>query len=195
MRRIERVLWVTGIVLLAVWGAVRAHGAWSQRRDVAAFDAAFGGAAVDTSQWSASRKQHYEEALTHDPGPAIGVLSIASVGLTVAVLEGTGELTLDRGAGHIEGTPSPGADGNVGIAGHRDGFFRVLKDVRRGDVVELRAPAGTTAYVVEELRVVSPEDVSVLAPTAVPSLTLVTCYPFYFVGPAPQRYVVRAVRR
>jgi sortase A len=76
----------------------------------------------------------------------------------------------------------------------RDGFFRGLKDVRTGDVVELRTSSGTADYVVEEVRVVPPEDTSVLERTAVPSLTLVTCYPFYFVGPAPQRYIVRAVR-
>jgi len=191
MRRIERSLWIVGIILLTVWGAVRAHGGWSARRDVAAFAAA----AVDTSLWSASRKRHYAEALARDPGPTLGVLSIARVGLEVPILEGTGELTLDRGAGHIEGTPSPGSEGNVGIAGHRDGFFRVLEKVRAGDVIELRTPMGATSYVVEDLRVVSPEEVEVLAPTGVPSLTLVTCYPFYFVGPAPQRYVVRAVRR
>jgi sortase A len=204
MRRVERVLWMAGIVLLTVWGALRAQGSWSARRDVARFDAALGAPAasadwaaapdVDTSQWSASRRRHYEESLARDPGPALAVLSIASVGLEVPVLEGTCKLTLERGSGHIEGTPAPGREGNVGIAGHRDGFFRALKGVRLGDVVELRTPAETVRYVVEDLRIVAPDDVSVLAPTAAPTLTLVTCYPFYFVGPAPQRYIVRAVR-
>jgi sortase A len=145
--------------------------------------------------WSDSRVRHYRESLDRDAGPAIGVLRIAKIGLTVPILDGTDELTLDRGVGHIEGTDLPGGRGNVGIAGHRDGFFRGLKDVGVGDVVELRTPTGALTYAVSDVRIVNPDELSVLEPTGEPSITLVTCYPFYFVGAAPQRYVVRAIRR
>jgi sortase A len=205
-RRAEIALWSSGLALLALWGAARAYGGWSARHEIRRFNDAVAVAAapqagsaaaqaVDTSRWSETRRRRYEEVLPPAPGSAIAVMRIESVGLLVPVLEGTDELTLDRAAGHIEGTPGPGAGGNVGIAGHRDGFFRGLKDVAQGDVIQLRTPAETIDYVVTELRVVAPDDVSVLAPTGAPSLTLVTCYPFYFVGSAPLRYVVRAVRR
>jgi len=204
-RRYELALWTVGLVLLAFWGAMRGYGGWSAHREVLRFDEAVAHpraaivpaltTAVDTSLWSASRRQRYEAVPAPASGSAIAVLRIGSIGLEVPVLEGTDELTLDRAAGHIEGTPGPGTDGNVGIAGHRDGFFRGLKDLDRGDLIEVRTPEGTTEYVVSELRVVEPDDVSVLGPTNSPSLTLVTCYPFYFVGPAPQRFVARAVRR
>jgi sortase A len=95
--------------------------------------------------------------------------------------------------GHIEDTAPPGTDGNTGIAGHRDGFFRVLKDITEGDTIELQTLAGRETYRVERTWIVEPEDVSVLDPTPSRSLTLVTCYPFYFVGSAPQRFIVRAV--
>jgi sortase A len=114
--------------------------------------------------------------------------------LEVPVLEGTDEPALDRGAGHIEDTALPGTDGNSGIAGHRDGFFRVLKDVTAGDTVELETLSGVQIYRVDRTWIVTPQDVSVLDPTPSPALTLVTCYPFYFVGAAPQRFIVRATR-
>ena len=89
----------------------------------------------------------------------------------------------------------PGAQGNLGIAGHRDGFFRGLKDIAPGDTLELETTAGREFYVVDDIRIVGPEEVSVLAGTPNQTITLVTCYPFYFVGSAPQRYIVRAVQR
>ena len=84
--------------------------------------------------------------------------------------------------------------GNIGIAAHRDGFFRVLKDVVTGDTLEIETPQRTMSYRVERQWIVAPEDASVLDPTASPAVTLVTCYPFYFIGAAPQRFIVRAVR-
>ncbi len=110
------------------------------------------------------------------------------------MLPGTDDRTLDRGVGHIEDTAQPGTDGNLGIAGHRDGFFRGLKDITPGDLMELDTLQGTDVYRVERTWVVSPEEVSVLDPTSTPAITLVTCYPFYFVGSAPDRFIVRAVR-
>ncbi len=110
------------------------------------------------------------------------------------MLPGTDDFVLDRAVGYIEDTALPGTDGNSGIAGHRDGFFRGLKDIAVGDSIELETLTGRETYHVERTWIVNPEDVSVLDPTPVRSLTLVTCYPFYFVGSAPQRFIVRAVR-
>jgi sortase A len=101
---------------------------------------------------------------------------------------------LRLGAGHIEGTPLPGEAGNSAIAGHRDTFFRELKDVRRDDDIQLQTATGLFHYQVDWAKVVAPDEVSVLAPSTVSSLTLVTCYPFYMVGPATKRFVVRAHR-
>ena len=99
---------------------------------------------------------------------------------------------LRRGVGHIEGTPFPGEAGNSGIAGHRDTFFRGLKDVHPKDHIQLLTMAGVVPYQVEWVKIVAPDDVSVLAPSSDSTLTLVTCYPFYLVGPAPKRFVVHA---
>src|SRR5262249_58063415 len=118
--------------------------------------------------------------------PPLAVLRIQRLGLEVPVLEGTDEWTLDRAVGHIEGTAGPGDAGHVGIAGHRDGFFRVLKDVATGDVLELALRKGVRRFRVERLVIVGPDDAEVIAPAARSLVTLVTCYPFYFVGPAPQ---------
>jgi sortase A len=150
---------------------------------------------VDQSRWDARRIRAYTRALTRPARPPLAVLRIPRLGLEVPVLEGTGEWTLDRAVGHIEGTARPGRAGNVGIAGHRDGFFRALKDVAEGDVIELVVPGGVQRYRVDRLAVVGPREVRVLAPTRSPRLTLVTCYPFYFVGPAPRRYIVQATAR
>jgi sortase A len=127
------------------------------------------------------------------PAPApLAVLRVPKIRLEVAVLPGTDDFTLNRAVGHIEDTAMPGTDGNSGIAGHRDGFFRGLKDVGLGDAIELETLHGKEVYHVERVWVVYPQEVSVLDATPTRSLTLVTCYPFYHVGPAPQRYIVRA---
>jgi sortase A len=110
----------------------------------------------------------------------------------VPVLEGTDDLILNRGVGLIAGTARPGDEGNIGIAGHRDGFFRGLKDVGPGDRIELAEEGKTETFVIDNIVIVDPKDVSILARRERPSLTLVTCYPFYFIGSAPQRYIVQA---
>lgn len=112
--------------------------------------------------------------------------------LEVPVLEGTDDFTLNRAVGHIEGTAEPGQNGNVGIAGHRDGFFRGLKDIQVGDAIEVITQTATSHYLVDEILIVSPQDVSVLRRRSRASLTLVTCYPFYFVGSAPKRFIIHA---
>jgi len=122
----------------------------------------------------------------------MALLRIPRSQLEVAILEGTDDLSLNRAVGHIAGTARPGDSGNIGIAGHRDGFFRGLKDVSTGDTIEIMTQRGETTYVIDQITIVNPTDVSVLAPRARSSVTLVTCYPFYFVGSAPQRYIVQA---
>jgi sortase A len=122
----------------------------------------------------------------------IGRLEVPRLHLSVAVAEGTDTTTLRRAVGHIPGTALPGQPGNVGLAGHRDTFFRSLKDVRVKDEVQLSTTNGNFNYEVASLRVVEPDDVGVLAPSGENVLTLVTCYPFYYVGPAPKRWIVRA---
>ena len=146
---------------------------------------------TDSSLWSAQRTKLYQ-ATAGRSTEALAVLRIPRLHLEAPVLEGTDKLTLNRGVGRIAGTSRPGQGGNVGIAGHRDGFFRPLKDVSAGDLIELVTASGTDTYAVDRVRITSPADVSVLGPKAQPSLTLVTCYPFYFVGPAPKRYIVEA---
>ena len=125
-------------------------------------------------------------------GDVLGRIDIPRLGVSVAVLQGTKSRMLRLGAGHIEGTPLPGEPGNSGIAGHRDTFFRELKDVRANDEIQLQTATGLLRYQVDWVKVVAPDDVSVLAPSTEPALTLVTCYPFYFIGPAPKRFVVHA---
>jgi sortase A len=125
-------------------------------------------------------------------GDLLGRLEIPRLGLRVAVLEGTTSHTLRLGAGHIDGTAVPGAPGNIGIAAHRDTFFRSLKDIRKDDQIQIQTTSGLTVYQVDWTRIVSPADVAVLAPSTQSALTLVTCYPFYYVGSAPQRFIVHA---
>lgn len=152
-------------------------------------------AAPDQSLWSDSRKRQYELARQANGGPPVAVLSIDHLGIEVPVYDGTSEDILNRGVGRIEGTARVDHDGNLGIAGHRDSFFRPLKDIEIGDMMELQTGDGTVTYAVSSIEIVEPEDVFVLAPTAERTLTLVTCYPFYYVGHAPKRYIVKATAK
>ena len=113
--------------------------------------------------------------------------------LVAAISPAPGDLVLDLAAGRIEETALPGTVGNVGIAAHRDGFFRVLKDIKAGDALVLETPVATEQYRVEWIKITTPEDVSVIDPTPGRAVTLVGCFPFYHVGAAPQRFIVRAV--
>jgi sortase A len=147
---------------------------------------------ADFSLWSEKRIQGYKESLVKNVDPPLAILRVGRIHLEVPMFDGTDDLILNRGVGRIVGTARVGTNGNVGIAGHRDGFFRGLKDVRVGDTMDLVTPSSTETYVVDKIQIVDPKDVSVLRPAKVPSLTLVTCYPFYFIGSAPQRYIVHA---
>lgn len=129
----------------------------------------------------------------HPPrGSDVALLTIPRLGVSSLVVEGAGERELRLGPGHMTGTSLPGEGGNIGIAGHRDSFFRPLRLIRRGDQIELSTTERAFHYHVVSTRIVSPEDVSVLRPNGTESLTLITCYPFHFVGAAPQRFIVRA---
>jgi sortase A len=125
-------------------------------------------------------------------GMPIGKLEIPRLNLSVIVLEGVGDGILEKGAGHIPETALPGRVGNVGIAAHRDTFFRPLRTIQSNDLIRLTTPEGIFDYTVEWVRIVKPSAVEVLQPTNGPTLTLVTCYPFYYVGSAPERFIVRA---
>ena len=127
-------------------------------------------------------------------GDLVGRLEISRLGLSAIVMEGVGRTTLRRAIGHIPGTALPGQPGNVGISGHRDSFFRPLRNIRQDDTITVTTPLGEYRYRVVSTRIVSPHDVGVLDPGETEMLTLVTCYPFYFVGSAPDRFIVRAER-
>ncbi len=147
---------------------------------------------IDFNLWSDKRIAANKESLAQHFDKPLAVLRIDKIHLEAPVLEGTDDLTLDRGVGRIQGTSLPGEAGNIGIAGHRDGFFRGLKDVQLGDMMVLETQQRTDTYVIDKVEIVTPDDTSVLRSTPVPSVTLVTCYPFYFIGSAPQRYIVHA---
>ena len=204
-RRIEKVLLVAGALLLGVYLAALLHGVILSRIALWRFQSAHKASAspvtgvlaatnenVDTSLWSGKRIEAYKESLVTKLDSPVGVLRIPKLNLVVPVFEGTDDLTLNRGVGRIAGTAQLGGVGNVGIAGHRDGFFRPLKDIRVGDSIELLVEDKSVGYVVRSIEIVKPEDTSVLRASDDQQLTLVTCYPFYFVGNAPQRYIVHA---
>jgi len=128
-------------------------------------------------------------------GGSIGELVIPRLGLAVIVVQGDSAKILRRAVGHLPGTALPGESGNVVLAGHRDTFFRPLRNVRAGDVITLKTRDGDFEYLVESTAVVTPSDVKVLQPTGGRTLTLITCFPFFYLGPAPDRFVVRARER
>jgi len=125
-------------------------------------------------------------------GVLLGRIQVPRLALSVMVTEGIKPRNLRLAAGHIPGTAFPDEPGNVGIAGHRDMFFRRLREIRQGDIITFTTLAGSPEYSVEWTRVVKPKDIDVLDVSSQPVLTLVTCYPFYYVGPAPERFIVRA---
>lgn len=126
-------------------------------------------------------------------GAAIGEIRIGRLGLRAVITEGDSDAILDRGPGHLSDTPWIGRPGNVVIAGHRDTSFRPLRNVRAGDVIDVRSHSATKRYRVVSTRIVMPTDLSVLERGKTNSLTLLTCYPFGFIGHAPKRFAVRAV--
>jgi len=205
-RRVEKAFLIAGVSLLLAYGFLRLYQQVSTRAALARFHEAVaerdtnrgpsvalpGDGDVDFSLWNPKRIRAYQQSLIDKTDLPAAVLRIPKLNLEVPVYEGTDDLTLNRGVGRIIGTARIGVAGNTGIAGHRDGFFRGLKDIAVGDVLELSSAGRTVQYSVGQIEIVQPDDVSVLADNGSRSLTLVTCYPFYFVGSAPQRFIVHA---
>lgn len=203
-------LLIAGLVLLGFYGAARIHSAITFRaavrnlKEIKPAEQARvsetappvlppdSSAAADQSLWAEERIKAYQRSTIRETGTPLALLRIPRLQLEVPVLEGTDAVTLNSGVGRIAGTALPGERGNIGIAGHRDGFFRGLKDIHPGDAIELVTGPRTDTYIVGRIQITSPHDVSVLRPGRQSELTLVTCYPFYFVGPAPKRFIVQA---
>jgi sortase A len=201
LRRVERGLLLFGSLFLGIFVSARVdraislHETMAHFREISPADSVAPivvGNVLDLSRRSENGERAYQKVLAEHVSRPLAVLRIARVHLEVPVLDGTSTLALNRGVGHIRGTAAPGEGGNTGIAGHRDGFFRLLRDVRLGDSIELERPGQTLQYRVTEILIVEPNNVDVLQPKTVPSLTLITCFPFYFIGSAPKRYVVEA---
>ena len=184
-RWLERGLVVVGVLCLGWTGLVFAQTRLELHRAraaAAAFeDAPSVAAAVDSAAYEAQ-------------GPLTGLFEIPRLGLSAALAEGDDDATLRTAIGHLPDTSVPWRGGNTAVAGHRDNLFRALRDVRIGDVIRLKTPRGTFEYAVRTTVIVNPEDVWVVAPASSAELTLVTCYPFAFVGHAPYRYIVKADR-
>jgi sortase A len=193
LRVLEKALWAAGCLLVLVYVIARADSAVGSRAALASFATMSDSYEPQYRFWSRERIKAYQASAARDTGPLVGTLQIPSLDLLVPLYGDTSELHLNRGVGLIEGMSLPGEPGNMGIAGHRDGFFRVLRDIRKGHRFEVRTPAARYVYEVSGVSIVDANDTTLLSPTREASLTLVTCYPFYFVGPAPRRFVVRSV--
>jgi sortase A len=189
---IERLSWALGLALMGFFLSQLALGEAQRSTDLAVFEAQMATAAPDMSLWSPERIDAWQEARESAGEHLAAILEIPELQLEVPVYREATDGNMDRGAGLIVGTAVPGEIGNMGIAGHRDGYFRVLKDIEVGNLMSVKTSSGLQQYRVNEILIVDPIDVEVLDPTQHQSLTLVTCYPFYFVGSAPQRFVVKA---
>jgi len=208
MKALEKALWAIGVICIGIFCTHLVASEAARSNDVEAFKTAMAQYS-ETSQlpadrdlpypeqslWSEGRIAKFEKSLTQETSEVLGILEIPRLNLEVPLYDGASDLHMDRGAARIEGTAMPGEPGNLGVAAHRDGYFRVLKDIELGDELRITTSNGPEAYVVLELRIVDPYAVEVLDPTEEQSVTLVTCYPFYFVGSAPDRFIVRAVKK
>ena len=219
-RWLERAIFVVGLLGVGVWLGSIAESALFQAWQNWVFERQLSGRPADFDEFLGEGKQLLGEGKQRlvevivppaqrrtTPPPAqdappvtrtvpdrslIGRLRIPRLQVSSMVREGIGESTLRVALGHIPGTALPGSPGNVGLAGHRDTLFRPLRQIRRDDLIRLETLGGTYTYRVERTEIVWPKNVSVLRVGRQPELTLVTCYPFYYVGAAPKRFVVRA---
>jgi len=181
-RRIERLLLVAGLAGVAVWVGSMARTAVSQYWANRTFE----------QKLHAPSSPPVAKPPAIEPNQVIGRLTIPRLKLEAMVREGTGARTLDLALGHIPGTALPGQAGNIGVAGHRDALFRSLGKIHKADRIRFETLVGIYEYEVESTSIVEPRTVSVLDAGRYPEITLVTCYPFYYVGSAPQRFIVRA---
>ncbi|MGB1140418.1 MAG: class D sortase [Halioglobus sp.] len=205
-RSLETVCYLAGALMLAFFISQLAMGEVERQGGIAAFEEAASANAdeqaatldlagtenPDTTLWNAQRVADYQASLTQELPPVLGVLDIPSVSLKVPVYQTNTDLVMDRGAGVIDGMAYPHEPGNIGISGHRDGYFRVLKDIAVGDTIVLQTLEGNKRFRIDATHIVEIEDERLLRDTDDQTLTLVTCYPFYFVGHAPQRFIVTA---
>src|SRR5579863_4600128 len=182
-RWIQRFLFAAGLVILGYCGAYWLNSRFQQLNGNRQLDRILSNRRTPTA----------ERARPAIPeGGLVGRMEIPRLRLSAVVFQGTNDTVLDQGVGHLDGSALPGQPGNVVLAAHRDTFFRSLRDIHKGDVVRVTTPYGTRSYAVDSTTVVDPTQTSVMDPTPSPSLTLITCYPFYFVGHAPKRFIVRA---
>ena len=189
LRWSEAAAWIGGALLCSLFALAQADRAVGSTNALEAFAASL--TPPDQSLWAETRVRDYQAAQAA-PGQAVAVLTVPSLKLQVPVFESDDEISLNRGAGLVAGMGKPDQGGNAGIAGHRDGFFRVLKDIKIGDVIEVRTRIKLHRYRVSSIEIVDASDKRLLADTELPSVTLVTCYPFYYLGNAPQRFIVAA---
>jgi sortase A len=212
LRPVEVVSYLFGLVFTVFFVSQLAQGEVQRRQDIAEFEqvvSASGYApdststvssdlspetlpAPDTNLWAPGRIADYEASMQMEIPQILGLLEVPSVGLKVPIYPSDSELNMDRGAGIIDGMAYPHEPGNIGIAGHRDGYFRVLKDVQVGDKLLLQTLSGPKQFTVDTRKIIEIDNLSVLQDTQNQTVTLVTCYPFYFVGHAPQRFIVTA---
>ena len=185
---LERLLLVVGIVLVGYYGYVSAETYLYQAYENRELDAILASAPAHAASAPAPAARRRIPV----PGAILGRSEIPRVSVSTGVRAGSDARTLQLAVGYIAGTALPGERGNMGLAGHRDTFFRKLKDIRPDDIIRVVTPSGAFAYRVERTTVVDPHDVWVLDPTDGATLTLVTCYPVTYVGSAPQRFIVRA---
>jgi sortase A len=183
LRLAQRLCLGLGVAALVYAGGTAAYAGIVHRYQSSAFDGERAAGATLSAP---------ERTVDLRDGDRMGRLEIPRIGISVMVLHGTDDATLTVGAGHVPGTPSPGGDGNLVIAAHRDTFFRRLEHIRPGDRIRILTIGHIHNYVVESTETVDPEDTRVIESRGRQELTLITCYPFYFVGSAPKRFIVHA---
>ncbi|MGE5235984.1 MAG: class D sortase [Acidobacteriota bacterium] len=207
LRGLELALLLAGSALIGTWvlaraerSAVEAYEGWRLDQRVERRSHAGTGGSHAASRSAAVSGPAQAREGTHPRGAhrpvhrrLVGRILIPRLHLSAIVLEGVDDGTLLVAVGHVPGTALPGQKGNAALAAHRDSFFRPLAHVRPGDLIVVIRPLGTSDYRVVGTRVVSPDDLDVIRPTPEPTLTLLTCYPFAYIGPAPERFVVHAV--
>jgi LPXTG-site transpeptidase (sortase) family protein len=189
MAAVQRACFVLGTLALGAYAFAVFAGEAGRRADLEAFAAE--AAEPNQSLWSESRVREFAASRGLVVEPPVAVLRIPSVDLVVPVYPNESELHLNRGVGLVEGSGSPDKGGNAAIAGHRDGYFRVLMNVKLGEIIEIQTRLSTHRYRIDSIDIVDQADTRLLVDTAEPTVTLVTCFPFYFVGHAPQRFLVR----
>jgi sortase A len=191
LRLLERLFLVIGLLGIGYFGWVSVEAKLYQAQENAELDTIL--ASRSSSIEPTAPVAMTGRRLTVAEGDTLGRLEIPRLDVSVVVRAGSDARTLRLAVGHIPGTAFPGEPGNIGLAGHRDTFFRRLRDIAADDTIRLVTPEGRFTYRVQRTDVVRPSDVWVLDATETPTLTLITCYPFTYVGTAPERFVVHAV--